>query len=199
MSILDPSTCGYAKIALYNIFTEKQDKRDTNEPLKNYKGRVFSNQLCKFKEYFSNNENFVVQYKKFTDNFPKIVPLIKNLAKSKKAIKDALLKTFSKENWEEAEKEKHTPFQYKGCLSNHVLQSNLSKFPIKSKLLKKKAKQLGLIDNEVLSDITNNIIESLDQEFKKDFGVTFSHQIKQKFKKKYKRKNKRKTRKAGCG
>ena len=68
-------------------------------------------------------------------------------------------------------------------MSDHELQSGLSKFPVKSKLLKKKAKELGLIDKEVLSDITNNIIETLDTDFKKDFGVSFTHQIKQKFKK----------------
>ena len=185
MSILDPSTCGFAEIALFNIFLEKQDKRNTSESLKNYKGRVFSNQLCKFKEYFAHSENFTIEYKKFTDNFPKIVPIIKNLAKTKsdKTKKEDVLKTFSKENWKKSEKEKHSLFQCKGCLSDHELQSGLSKFPVKSKLLKKKAKELGLIDKEVLSDITNNIIETLDTDFKKDFGVSFTHQIKQKFKK----------------
>ena len=52
MSILDPLTCGFAKIALYNIFKNRDIKRHQDEGDKIYKARLLEHQFSKYKELF---------------------------------------------------------------------------------------------------------------------------------------------------
>ena len=134
MSVLDPLTCGFAKVLLYNILTEPHNMhKQESEPTKNFKGRILEMQYTKFQEHFR-SENFDVSYTCFKDNFPNIVANIRGLNKRHSVTKDEIFHIFSYEIWmklSEDRKRKHSLHDCKGCLGNHSFKRGLSMFPFK--------------------------------------------------------------------
>ena len=180
MSLIDPLSCGFAKIAYFNIFQDRCNlTKQADEDKKVFKTRLFQARYQKFVDYFNDNAYFHVDYKKFIDKFPAIVENIHSLGKRKVDIKEELLTLFSKEKWKELpqhKKNEHSLFDCNGCLSNSDYKSGLSKFPVKHKPYKLKAQKAGLF-NEPLKDLTNTRIQELDKEFKSKFQLTFSSQL----------------------
>ena len=177
MSILDPGTCGFAKCVAFNLLNEKNGKNKS-------KNDIFREKLNAFHQHFNHHENFLVNnFKRFTDNFPKILPAIRGLAKTNDGTKEYIFNTFSDETWDTCSKESHSLFDCRGCLHDQKLKSALAMFPIKSLPNKLKAKSIGLLHNDtVLGDITNTVVQNLDEEFKTTYGVSFTKQMKKKFK-----------------
>lgn len=180
MSIIDPLTCGFSKVAVYNILLDKFGiKKDTKELPKHYKSRLFKRQFIEFNSYFDveNNNKYEIVYKTFTDNFPKILENVNSLKIKQKDTKKEIWDTFSHENWKKlSDKQKHSIFDCQGCLKKLELKTVLAKFPIKSLKHKTKAKKFGLFREQILSDITNTTIHQLDNEFKEKYGTTFTKQ-----------------------
>ena len=83
MSLVDPLACGFAKVVLYEVFSDDHKlKCLDNEPIKNFKGRILKLQYNNNNQHFKNCENqFSVEYKKFTDKFPLILENIRELRK----------------------------------------------------------------------------------------------------------------------
>lgn len=172
MSIIDPLTCGFAKVAAYNIFNVKTSSKE-----KSAKAKIFKQQHEKFNQYFSKSEeNFNVDYKRFVDNFPKILKQIKDLNKRHGDYKNKFMKTFSKENWVELSELKqsmHTLSNCKGCLKDKALKQVLAEFPVKNKHKLNVATQAGLYKEKHLSDTTNKIVVNLDKQFEEQHNTTF--------------------------
>ena len=183
MSIIDPLSFGFAKIAAFTIFTEKHNvKKAGNEADRELQGKILQERYRKYKEYFDvdNNENLSVDYKQFTHNFPKIVNHIRKLNKRQMATKNMLLKTFSKDKWtalsEKKKKKTHNLSNCKGCFTDKELKVSLSKFPIYDIKFKAKANK-----EEVLSDVTNQVVERLNSELQEKYNTKFTTQAKQYF------------------
>ena len=69
-------------------------------------------------------------------------------------------------------------FDCKRCLKSKTLKKALSKFPIKSKVYRSKARNAGLFKEIELKEVANTIINSLDNSFQSKYRTTFSAQMK---------------------
>ena len=78
-SILDPLTCGFVKVVVYEILTSKNNlTKNDGEAEKNYKGRIFLEKYKMYHELFG--DEFDVEHKLFVDKFPSVIECIKVLA-----------------------------------------------------------------------------------------------------------------------
>ena len=105
MSIIHPFTCGFAKVAVFSILTEIKEKKLSSDTQVAYMSRVRRRQFEKYNSTFV-SENFHVDYKQFTDKFPKIVGNLRILNKRNRIIKDEILQTFSRAVWKDLSREK---------------------------------------------------------------------------------------------
>ena len=107
-SILDPLTCGFAKVAAYTVFTEPYEKVENK--------KKFEILLDVFKSYFDNNQKFEVDVRVFT-RFYAIVKNIRSLGKTYPKQRKDVLDFFSKKSWvslSKEEKEKQI-YDCEGC------------------------------------------------------------------------------------
>ena len=182
MSIIDPLSCGFAKVAAYNILTDTSyTKKSTNENQKIFKARVLTEQYRKFNDYFNNRGDFGLPYKQFTNNFPNIIKNIRQLNKRQQNTKLELLKVFSKESWKsmsDTKKLSHSYQDCKGCFKDPVLKNNLTKFPINDMKYKAKSTQAGLFKEKILCDVTNTKVEELNVEYRTKYKTNFVKQAK---------------------
>ena len=112
------------------------------------------------------------------------VNLKKNFTKSKITLLieiNEVLATFSEEKWKKLldDRDKHTMFDYKGCFKSKTLKIALSKFPIKSKVYRSKARNAGFLKETELKEVTKTIISNLDKSFQSTYRTTFTVQIKE--------------------
>ena len=146
MSIIDPLSCGYAKVAAYHILTRKSAKIHENE--KQRKSRTSHQQYNEYKSHFVNYSSLSkVEYVQFRKCFPKLVPYVYSLNKRKKENFQALLRTFSEDSWMKLPGDKqltHTLLNCQGCLKSTTCRTALATLPIKSTKLKHKAETAGL-------------------------------------------------------
>lgn len=149
-SILDPITCGFAKVRCYNIFTSKSMKCLDGEKLSSRRHEEFCTS-------FNNFESFRVDMRTFR-NFERIVKNMRNLAKTNSTGKAELMRFFSLQNWNGLsleEKKHHTLFDCLGCSEDLVFKSKLSVFkncanPFKHKALKNRLSDAADVVNTVL-------------------------------------------------
>ena len=184
MSILDPFTCGFAKIAAFHAFNHKHGiKKRPSETDNLYKGRILRFQYGEFLNCFPNLEGFFVEYDIFKRRFSPILKHIRTIGKRHKDVKDALFDAFSLQIFKrcsEKKKRMHSLHDCKGCLGDKELKAHLSKFPINSRKLQGKAQNGGLFKEKVLEDITNTVVKSLDQKFQETYNTSFTKQLERK-------------------
>ena len=181
MSLIDPLSCGFAKVAAFNILSTKLDlPRDEGEKSNEYKGKVLKVKYSQYITYFNEIDTFTVEYRQFGQSFKQIIPNIKGLEKRYRHKKQEIL-TFSKNEWDSLSyevKKRHSLTDCDGCMKNLVYRKTLAKFPVNDKRLQQKATKNGLYRDSVLADITNLVVKKLDQTFKETFNETFSSQLK---------------------
>ena len=99
MSIVDPSSCGFAKVFSYHLFTEKPNsKKKPTENSKEYSSRILRDQYARFLSQFQYFEPSI-DYTKFKSNFQKITKNLQYLGKKFPEKKKTILSTFSWNNW----------------------------------------------------------------------------------------------------
>ena len=180
MSIIDPLTCGFVKVAVYTLLSNPTKlKKNENEKFTEFKSRDYKDRYNKFNEIFGHSENFKVQYQHFTTNFNKIKDNIKLLAKNNSSIKNQVLKVFSIEKWNNLsneEKNVHSVYDCQACSINDSYRTFLAKFPNKSKKGRNKAEASGLnsVLSTVLVDTTNQIVNEYNKQYTKVFGKSFT-------------------------
>ena len=176
MSILDPLSCGVAKVALVNILTTKFVNPNEKETKKVYQGRLLRCQYETFNNYFGNRESFTVGYKKFKDKFPSIITKIRDVGKRNVDQKNFLLNVFSEESWKDLpgeKKQKHSLFDCKECFNNATYKEALVIISFKN-AKKFKESETKLMKDKILLDITASKVNELNQEFKNNYNVTFT-------------------------
>ena len=146
MSIISPTSCGFARVAAINLFNQKTDEMD------NCFQSLNRNEECKQrfvefnKQFIGYNENFNVQYKTFNKYFPKIVGSLKSLQKRRFRDRTTFLEVFSKGEWNKLVSEKkaeHKLFDCDGCMNNPKLKETLGCFIVTTRF-KKLAEEKGI-------------------------------------------------------
>ena len=98
MSILEPTTCGFRKIAVYVVLTEARLTKEIHETFKELRSREVDKQLELLVQQFRGNEQFNFNRKSLTNILSKIVANMRLLMKKErgKGNKQTLLNVFSK-------------------------------------------------------------------------------------------------------
>ena len=178
-SILHPTTCGFARIAAFNAFTDANIERKATENRKEYISKKHLYQYRLFQKQFQGLTKFDVPYNIFVPKFKRIVNNVRYIGKQSPSSKDHILTGFAAKRWSElkdCEKQKHSLTNCNGCLHDYQFKCLLGLFPYQSKSFKTLAKQNGILNKKehVLHDITNELVQKLDKEYKKNFQTTFS-------------------------
>ena len=180
--ILDPLTCGYTKVLVYELFTSDFGVQQEGNK-KAWQGNMNKKRFEKFQERYSDYcKNDTSSYKAFVNKFPKIIENIKSLGKKDPAAKKSILSIFSTDSWtnlEQLKKTKHSPTDCQGCLKDPIYKKALSKLPIRTNTYPRKA-FLHDFDGKksaVLQDVTNEIVSGLNRDFKTRFNVNFTSQV----------------------
>ena len=139
-SIISPTTCGFAKVFVYNVLNE--DRSNGGKKLV-----VEEKHYAKYIEHFQEcYENFPVPYKTFRLYFPKILENFKCLQKKRTHDKATILKVFAADNWNKLsyeQKWEHRLYDCKECLGNAELKKTISLFHITT-FYKKVAEDHGI-------------------------------------------------------
>ena len=175
MSIISPTTCGFAKVAVFNALTGKTVSKKKGENKKDRCNRQFDFLLRQFSD---NVENFNFEFKSFIDYFPKLLTNMAYLSKSKKTSADkvTILKVFSENNWIKLtveQKQTHTLYECNGCMKDPQFKKIMGLFHNQTKEFKCIAKAKG-IDLQNAKQKAGDAIKKLDNEFYEEFNITFT-------------------------
>ena len=158
MSLLDPLSCGFAKVSVFQVLTEEHGlEQQSDEAMKQFRGRILRAQYKKLTDLFG-NLYFNIDYTTFRNKYPRIITQMRNIGKTNKKWKNELIATFGKEKWKELPESKrgnHSIENCNGCTNSYIYKNCLSKFPTKCNRYKLKAKRAGLYNRNKLVDITN--------------------------------------------
>ena len=130
MSIVDPSSFGFAKVFSYHLFTEKPNsKKKPTENSKEYSSRILRDQYARFISQFQYFQPSI-DYIKFKSSFRKIIKNLQYLGKKFPEKKKTILTTFSWDNWHKLkEKQKcHSLFDCHACHKSANVKSAFSMF-----------------------------------------------------------------------
>ena len=140
-----PLSCGFGKVLALETSRQVADfmRKNDGENPREYRSRLLHEQYNKFNESFRVvHDNFKVNFKTFIKKLPILRETVKKWNFRKSEEKKKFLSTFSSANWEklsENRKKEHTFESCRACALRHADVQAL--FPVKSKLLKAKAKQ----------------------------------------------------------
>ena len=124
-SILDPLSCGFAKVRCYHIFTSKKCKSANDGHLSSLEMKQ-----TEFNSSFNELESFRISQRVFR-GFERIVKNLQKLGKVNKTGKLDVISFFSLQKWTAltADQKKERPiFNCKGCTENLVYKSKLALF-----------------------------------------------------------------------
>ena len=164
MSILDPLTCGFAKVVTFEHLTRNAIKNQNMAPTKNAKGSNLKETYEKLQLFFG-IDYFKINYTTFRNKYPSIVDQIRSIGKRNPDVKEHVLNTFSKSEWSLLSgelKSRHSLENCDGCLEKEIYRSALAQFPIRSLWLQKKAEKAGLFKEKNLRDITQKTLNKLN-------------------------------------
>ena len=99
MSIIDSLPCGLSKSIALSLFKSNHLKKECNEYQKQYINRMHTQHYENFNFLISEGGDFNISYKKFSQNFPRIVKYFEKLNKRKLSLKHEFLETFYLETW----------------------------------------------------------------------------------------------------
>ena len=97
MSILDPLTCGFAKVVTFEYLTRNVIKNQNVAPNKNAKGSNLKETYEELQVF--GVDYFKINYTTFRNKYPSIVDQIRSIGKRNPDVKEHVLKTFSKNEW----------------------------------------------------------------------------------------------------
>lgn len=145
-TFLDPKSCGFAKIGAINAGKKaKRLEREFNESSINYGARVLKERYLLFQDMFaSNTDSFEIPFNEFNKKVKSLDMYITKWRKCsrKNSEMQQCFDTFQPEVWSsftDSKRREHTLFDCKGC--HHSYAKTQAYFPVKSPLLKNKAKQ----------------------------------------------------------
>ena len=154
-SILHPTTCGFVKVAAYELVSSKCE---------------LDEQINSFRSLF----DYEIKTEMVRRNFPKIIENVRKIGKRNKEMKNTLLSTFSTQSWKELtvfEKTQHSFSNCQRCMEKFI--TLLNAFPV-NKQARLHSKQKPVDMNE-LQNKTREIYDNANMELKKTFpGIEFT-------------------------
>ena len=151
-SILDLSSCAYAKGISYKLFSSNVGlTRDVGEPQVKFTSRVRSQRLTIYNESFKNCGKYGIPYKIFVDKFPKIKERLNLWGKRYSNEKKIFLTKYNISEWSNVnyeDKSKHALFECPECMADKHLMELCKTFPIKTNAGKRKLKGNGWRENK---------------------------------------------------
>ena len=124
--ILDPLTCGFAKVFMYELFTNRFGIPQTGNRKESAKKQRFEKFYLRYKD---TDKSFC---KSFVDKDSGIIERIQLLGKNFKTVKAGVLKCLSTESWEKLsteKNEKHFFYDCNECLRNNKFKEHLEQIP----------------------------------------------------------------------
>ena len=183
-SLVNPLTCGFAKVAAYQITSAPPAfKREPREGVNKFKARVLGAQYQEFLHTFrSRQDAFKIEYSEFTVRVLKLKETCKKWSRNKPEEKKAYFEEFKTEKWlklSNAKKQQHTLAQCKGC--HHAYTKLQATFPVHSNIMKQFAKEnpffqannMPKLKPNILSDCTKEIYNTINKPFQRTFGISF--------------------------
>ena len=143
-TFLCPNTCGFGKVAAYELARNVEGSlvRQEREGTAKYRGHLKQEQYRLFKEHFHDVvENFNLDFTTFQKKLPSLKETIKKWNFRKMDEKNQYLKAFSVSSWNKlssTQKKEHSFKNCKGCRVRFAVMQTY--FPLKSNVLKGKAK-----------------------------------------------------------
>ena len=134
--ISDPLTCGFAKVFMYELFTNSFGILQTGNWKENAHKRRFAKFCLRYRDL---DKSF---YKSFFDKGPGIIERIQLLGKNSETVEAGVLKCFSTESWEKLsieKKEKHSFYDCNESLRNNKFKKHFEQIPTRNKHRKRKA------------------------------------------------------------
>ena len=150
MSIIDPLSCGFAKVFCYQMFTDRTRTNRSNNT-KHHQSEILREQFDWFKSQFT-SDTFNFTCSQFKDNFWRIINPIPSLGKKYPSKKRELLEIFSREKWTNIKvyKTKHSLENCTSGSNDKILRSTLAMISIKNNKNKQIAKKNALVETTVL-------------------------------------------------
>ncbi|XP_065678700.1 uncharacterized protein LOC136093585 [Hydra vulgaris] len=169
MSIIDPLSCGYVKVIVFNLL---MSKASLQQRIDEYNS-IFSCQ----------KENFAVSNDIHRRNFPKIKAKLCYLSKRHSAKKKIIMDTFSLNAWIKLSLTEKCRHRFSNCQECVKLNANvLSLIPTNTKFYKKKASYL--LSNEIATGNKENLIscastllDEANRKFKKQYFMPITNAI----------------------
>ena len=82
MSLIDPLSCGFDKITVFNILSTKLDlPKDEGEKSNEYNGEVLKVKYNQYITHFNETYTFNVEYRQFVQSLKKLFLILKVLKK----------------------------------------------------------------------------------------------------------------------
>ena len=151
--ILDPLTCVFTSILVYELFTSDFGVQQEGNK-KVWQGNMNKKRFENFQEpypYYCKND--ASSYKAFVNKFPKIIKNIRSLGKKDPAAKKSVLSIFSTDSWtnlEQFKKTKHSSADCQECLKDPICKNILSKLPINTRRIIGKPSCIILLEKSQL-------------------------------------------------
>ena len=146
-SILDLSSCAYAKGVLLEVFSSNVGLvRVVGEPHPKFIARVNTQRFSIYNSIFMNCDKFDVAYKTFVAKFPQIKERFTLWGKRYSGDKRTFLKNYNAIEWDKKineEKIKHALFNCEICMEDTKLKEMCKGYPLKKLSEKKRAEDLG--------------------------------------------------------
>ena len=168
-SLLNPKSCRFVKVFLYEKSCQKSSY---NEILESYKGT------------FSDKENMNIDISEIRRRLEPIKKLIQKLGKSDPTRKEEFLSWFTVTKWEtikQSEKDKHSAYHCYQCLSKYSSQLNMLPASRQLQNSHKKSEIVIPIPKEnpnssrfPLMDLTNRIYHSVNEQCQAITGIDFA-------------------------
>jgi len=169
MSITNPVSCGFVKVAIYELLIRDHSRLKNNTET----SLVYHEHLDFLKATFPFVDLTYEQYKK---QCSKVKESIFSLGKNSGDQKQNLITVFNLQHWQDCkQKNKHSLKVCKGCLHNEVLRIALQAIPVKDKCAKRKATEEGLYlpRKKYLEEVTIEKVKEINQEFKDKYSTNF--------------------------
>lgn len=198
-TFLCPKTCGFAKVAALEVAKGTVLPRDEDECTFKYQGRLKLEQYKQFKTCFSSDDigdAFSIEFLQFHKKLPGLKQAFFKWNTRKTAEKSKYLDKFSQHNWQslsDTRKKEHSFANCKGCAVRYMYAEVQAYFPVRSPLLKAKAKKNPVFAAESeaqklkktksplvkplakdISNTANAIYEKVDSEFQDRFNTSFA-------------------------
>ena len=151
--ILDPLTCGFTKVLVYELFTSGFGVQQEGNK-KVWQGNMNKKRFEKFQQRYPDYyRNDTSSYKAFISKFPKAIEKINSLGKKDPGAKKLVLSIFSTDSWtnlEQLKKAKHSPTDCQGCLRIQYTRMHCQNHRLKPTLIVRKPSFMILMEKSQL-------------------------------------------------